>query len=248
MKTFPNTEAYAISYIPGTAGTFIGLLIAEFHNMVKKSEFSVHGHSHGSSVSWNQKPATDFVQTMLPSGQIFSKFLETEPIDTSIPIILLEHYEIDSNVYFNRYPKGKILYIQADHSDRLLIEANFFFKVQVDSYHTIPYWHELWKKEAPIYFDNAETPYDSKVTPERIAILLKDRICKNQTTYPYLITDEIDAYRFSFSDILNDSQKILSEISSITKKPIPSTAHAMYSNYLKAQQPITDFLNKYVKS
>lgn len=251
MKIFPETEAYAISYIPGTAGSFLCMLVAEFSNILEKSDFSKNGNAHVTRVGSNQVNDDDFDTQLLAPGQLFSRFLETIPKDTSQPIILAEHYPIDAELFFKKYPKGKILYIQIDPiQDRLLIETNFYFKVQVDSYHEIPFWHQLWEQESPIYFNGAKDPFDPNITDEMIVSLIQHRVEKNKDTtmYPFRVTDVVDipnVLTCSFNDILTDRNKILNIISKLTNRPIPNTAYEIYDKYLEAQKPINDFIKSF---
>jgi hypothetical protein len=228
------------------------MLIAEFTKTLEFSTFSKNGNAHATRVGSNQQDADDFDPCMLKNGELFSRFLETEPKNALLPITLTEHYLLDHDLFFTKYPKGKVLYIQIDPiSDRLLVEANFYFKVQVDSYHEIPFWHDLWDIESPIYFNNAKDPFDPNITPAMIKRLLDDRVIKNSTSYPFSINDSIiipNVSTYAFNDILMDKQKTLCMISELTKRPIPQTASKIYDDYLTAQQPINDFLCQCTKT
>jgi hypothetical protein len=132
----------------------------------------------------------------------------------------------------------------------LLVEANFYFKVQVDSYHEIPFWHDLWDKEAPVYFNNAKNPFDPNITPNMIKRLLDDRVLKHKTGYPFSIDHSIDipnVTTYAFRDILQDKDKTLHMIRDLTNKPVPESASKLYDDYLNAQKPINDFLGQFTK-
>jgi hypothetical protein len=248
MKIFPDTEAYTVSYLPGTSGSFICMLIAEFTNTLNQVEFSKNGNAHVTRNGTNQVLDLNFDKTTLKDGQLFSRFLETNPENPELPIILTEHYVIDHDLFFEKYPKGKVLYIQIDPmKDRLLIEANFYFKVQVDSYHEIPYWHQLWQQESPTYFNGAKDPFDPSITSDMIQKLIMDRANKHQqvTDYPFKIGDMVDITNVTliqFSDILSSKQTTLETISNLTNRPIPISAYAIYDQYIEAQKSIWDFV------
>jgi hypothetical protein len=246
MKIFPLTEAYAVSYLPGTCGSFLCMLIAEFTGSLDQVEFSKNGNAHVTRDGINQSVDLEFDKSTLKDGQLFARFLETNPEDPSIPIILTEHYLIDHGMYFTKYPKGKIVYIQIDPvQDRQLVEANFYFKVQVDSYYDIPYWHSLWEEEAPKYFNGAKNPFDSSITSDMIKKLISDRSKKHTTEYPFNSNDKIDIPNVSsiqFSDLLHDKQKTLEFVSKITEREIPTSVHEIYDAYIDAQKPIWNFI------
>lgn len=246
MKIFPLTEAYAVSYLPGTCGSFLCMLIAEFTNTLSHVGFSKNGNAHVTRDGTNQEIDLEFDKSTLTDGQLFSRFLETNPEDPSIPIILTEHYLMDHALYLTKYPKGKVLYVQIDpERDRLLIEANFYFKVQVDSYHEIPFWHELWEKEAPVYFNGAKDPFDPIITPNMIKKLIADRAKNHATGYPFNVGDVIDISNvsvISFNDVLSNRQKTLEMISTLTERPIPDSIYKIYNDYIEAQKSIWDFI------
>jgi hypothetical protein len=254
MKFFPTTEAYAVSYVAGASGTFIMVLMANFLNILDNPVFSKHGHVHDSEMDWNQAVNESFDPALLKDGQIFSRFLETNPSNPETPILLSEHYPIDYDLFFEKYPKGKVLYIQVDPiKDRMILEANFYFKVQVDCYHSIPYWHTLWNSEKDMYFNGANTPHDSSITNEMIVRLLKDRAIMNnkRTSSPLNLGDIVDmpnVLTYSFNDILTNKEKTLDMISRLTNRPIPSSAHKIYDDYLKAQYLINNFLDEHLRS
>lgn len=248
MKIFPDTEAYAVSYIQATCGSFMCMLIAEFTGTLESYQFSKNGNAHKTLVGTNQVDAEDFDRSMLAPNKLMCRFLEKDPKDPTLPITLTEHHEVDYDLYFTKYPKGKILYIQIDpYKDRLLMEANFFFKVQVDSLHYMPYWVPMWHEESAKYFNGVESPNDPSITRDMIMRLLRDRAEKHAPTtgYPFIIGDVVEVdnvYTHSFMDILHDKQKTLEMVSRLTNRPIPESAHKVYDDYIKAQKPIWDFL------
>ena len=143
------------------------------------------------------------------------------------------------NEFFYKYPKGKVLVIQHTNEDILRIEANMFYKMYYESFSIYPIAREDWKQLSNEYFNNIENPLN---VPKKWLSHFFSRKSKEDIPYPFNTTDKLAdttaIHYCTFSEILNNKDKMLAMLSSMTGCEITPNIEKAYDLYLDRQQVI----------
>lgn len=177
-ETFPDTECYSVHWLGGTGGAFLRSLVQLYiYNSSGKyfiSKLSEYNNSHDSVLNgqdcfgfnWDPKclaaiPHQGHIAWLPPRHKYI------RPMNQKLPVIIQDHTEADYNTFWNRWPKGKILFPTARIQDQYEIAFNMYWKAFVQYYgpddpNNIDIFKKL-KESKPEIFEKYNHPADISV-------------------------------------------------------------------------------------
>jgi hypothetical protein len=236
---FPSTETFLITWLGGTCGAFIYMLIYNilFSNAKLEISPSKNGHAHT-----NQRLVINKLCHTNNSNDWKHIYKVVVPKFPKLPFILVDHEETDLEAYFDRFPIGKIIVIRFDERMVPLLQGNLFFKntLEMTDYSSgkdNEHWDRL-KKEND-YLSEYDLPHD--IPSETIEYMLK-KFSKNYNIQHYFSEQYIPPKEYSdrfcfinFYDIIFNKSKVLKQLSEITNRPITEFVDNQYDIYLEKQ-------------
>lgn len=247
-KCFPNTKAYLVNFMGGTAGHFIGSLIYLLTVKDADYKFSSFGNAHN-IIFQHAAHNIKYVPSMSEYNKKFychePIFNFVEPILDTIPIVLTDHCFKGRFDFFLRYPLGKMIIITCEDDDIPRILGNIYFKniCEAVAQGDISVW--LTFKETNKIFEKYNHP---KEVPNNI---IEEYI--NQPLYPMgfvlpysFFTPPIvipnqhkeSILLITMHDIFYNQSQILTQISKFIDAPITPYAKKFYDNYLTKQDEL----------
>lgn len=234
MTSYPNVDAYTVTYWPGSAGSFISVLIAAFIGLHKGSlRLSKHGNVHMNQCL--------HLPSRLVPGRPHIPYLERDPIDDYTPIVFRCHQLPDFNVLSTRFPKNKNMIIQYEVDDQYHMALNVFYKIYIDNWDSNPNNQTAWDGIKDLYFDGISEP--KQAAEEQIKKYIFTKQYPDQILYPFNVNQEIlGVTRITFKDIFENKNKILQVLSELTEKTVTDEISDLYDQYMLGQQSILQMI------
>ena len=239
--TFPSTETFLINWLGGTCGAFISMLTYNilFPNCKIKISPSKYGNAHT-----NQQIITllyRFNNETFINDNYTHPYEIVDPKFPNSPLVLFDHAIPKLNIFFNKFPVGKIIVIRFDKRMVPLLHGNLFFKNTLELELTDNgHWNRLKKQND--YLSEYDLPHD--IPPETIEYMLKE-FSKNYNIENYYSEQYIPPIEYSdrfcfvnFYDIIFNKSKVLNQLSEITNRPITDFVSNQYDIYLEKQHEL----------
>ena len=239
--TFPSTETFLINWLGGTCGAFISMLTYNilFPNCKIKISPSKYGNAHT-----NQQIITllyRFNNETFINDNYTHPYEIVDPKFPNSPLVLFDHAIPKLNIFFNKFPVGKIIVIRFDKRMVPLLHGNLFFKNTLELELTDNgHWNRLKKQND--YLSEYDLPHD--IPPETIEYMLKE-FSKNYNIENYYSEQYIPPKEYSdrfcfvnFYDIIFNKSKVLNQLSEITNRPITDFVSNQYDIYLEKQHEL----------
>jgi len=266
MTTLPldNIECYNIVFHGGTRGNFIGALMQCFIDN-SPVYVSKYGSCHfDKRCGQNYDPAS---LSACNQAQYFAqspKFKYLRPLDTSKPLIIMDHMIIDYDEFIEYFPNGKTIVITHTHDDLPSMRANLLFKNIIEHIdlmvgHTIINEYSsvlatnkkqattIWKKFTSKYIPELESKLYSchKLSKEeyRRYIDIELETLNHRVTFPpFEVQDKHknNIFPLAYDVIVKDKNYVIDLISKLMNRPATDEVYISYDRYLSAQQLIYD--------
>ena len=166
----------------------------------------------------------------------------TVPLSTKQPILFQDHFEIDIDDYLATYPLGKIIVIRQTIDDRLLINANLFFKIYGESLNNVD-TKQQWSEISCTYFNGAESI--GMISNDLLKGYFDEKITYDIPKLFNILTPKDDRLLYiDYKDIFEDKNKILSILCELTKKPVTEYVIKKYDDYLAKQDKIKSIIDE----
>jgi hypothetical protein len=240
---YSNSEVYLINWLGGTSGAFITGLLDQFVNEPISSEeivFSDSGHAHDFTDNRLKNTMIDSAWEVRENSNDIPVYMMCRPIDSTKPLILVDHNIPVYEDLFQIFPKCKVIIITRSKQMLPRLKGNMFFKNTCEGFPgNKEYWDSIRElhDSVSIYQDPNEVPIEvaeefiksiSEQWPDNNGLFFnEDFIDPNQ------YKDNI--FRISFYDIIHNSNSVLQQLSVITNKPISPELELFYEKYLETQ-------------
>ena len=242
-----DTETYLVNFLAGASGSFIVTMIyylltsAKYETMFSENASAYHALTEANLNATGIDPTDSYIPKYVAVEPVY---WHMKPVKLDEPYILMDHLYPKWEDLFELLPLTKNVIITVDADDADLLMGNLFYKTFVDN-HTSKFWSELWKtwKNNFAYFRE----YDSAILVPREVIT--EHILASTSNYqnnlknePYLngsyIPEEYSerVFTISIKEIMNDPNKVLSILSTVTGKEVNDNIKQSYTNYLLKQK------------
>lgn len=242
-STFPNTETFLINWWGGTCGAFITMLM---YNILFPNEQIEIAPSDNGNAHTNQSVIRKLyrVNKNIISNNMRHPYKIVGPLFLGKPLILFDHEEPDLDVFFDKFPLGKIIVIRFNNKMVPLMHGNFFFKTIME--YALNEDNDAWKrfyKENDILIGyNSPKDIPSEIIKQLINQMTESYNIKHyyseQYTPPEQYKDRI--YFIDFYDIIFNKSKVLTQLSDITNRPITDFVNDQYDIYSAKQKELMD--------
>ena len=174
-------------------------------------------------------------------GEYKNPYLAVDPRHPDKPLILFDHFKPDLEVYFNKFPIGKIIVIRFSQKMIPLLHGNLFYKTTMEHNYAKKGSNAHWEsvKEINDYLKPYKLPSD--VPDELIQRLIRSTAHSYKTeeyfSEKYIPSKEYSdrMYFIDFYDIIFNKSKVLNQLSDITNRPITDFVNNEYDMYLERQ-------------
>lgn len=215
-QIIPNTECQLIVYERGAYGSFIFQLVSALYDETYPLNMFSNGSCHCGYVNLSKKSHHYIYQKNLKQ-QIYEL---ADPQDETRPVILKQHKWPNHNIFFKRWPLGKIIYMTStvEDQDRLmaywLIKTRFVIEDNKD-FKVLPGCQEkikkgLKQKNSFLTFPEEQIPND----------------------YP------TQTFKIKCNDVIANKDLVLETLSVCTNRPITEKIDKFYSSYITMQEKL----------
>ena len=241
-------EFYVILFRAGSSGRFIGNLIwgSLFPN---KYSLTVSEYNSGhNQTMW----ATTYKTSEFPIPPWFwhskSFFRNIELV--SDPAMITIHSQINLDDFFIKFPFSKVIFITVKETDLPEVYANCMLKNGFEQFTSknastaeIVYIHNKYREKyntKPVL-----TNFDDDFMRETMKSYV-DLLLKNSEKDRYFINESIpqkyssNVLKLPYSEITNDKNTTLTNISNFIGKPIPNNVSNFYDTYLNGRQQLLE--------
>ena len=235
-------DLYLVSYIGGTAGTFIASLV-----WVWLTDDTPMGIT-----DYGEADYANFVNNYTVSNfDHFDGYTTCKPKDVNVPFVLRAHGSVDVEWINKHYRNNVIFNITHDYRSKSRIAANNVFiiiwrthvKKQKPSY---PTWEDLLKlNNIPFKAANDCVGDENKALIECV----RDKLQGTLSQIKLLNCDPNDPniIHLSFWDIIHDKEKVLNQLGQGLNKPRTKKIEKIYDDYLKAQDEFIDEVAPWIR-
>ena len=241
-------EFYVILFRAGSSGRFIGNLIwgSLFPNRYSLT-VSEYNSSH------NQTMWADTYRTLIQPTPVWfwqSKDFFNRIELLSNPAMIATHSQINLNDLFDKFPFSKVIFINIKETDLPEIYANCMLKNGFERFNNpganlaeLSVIHNKYKEKyntKPV-LNNFDDDFIRETIKSYVDLLLK-----NSEKDRYFINESIpqkyssNVLRLPYSEITNDKNTTLTNISNFIGKPIPNNVSNFYDTYLNGRQQLLE--------
>lgn len=237
MNSFPHTNAYLILFPAGGSGNFILSMLGKFYYN-SKLNLSDTGDAHKKGFTYNHESSSSNLWAKLVMTLKVPSFKIVNPNDETLPVFFIEHFISDFDIFFERYPKGKIIIITSTEKDILRMRVSAFIKSFLRNYNKKVFnknWEDFLKKNKQ--FINKDPNKFTEKDYREMLILAGD----NNQYYTEFQTDK-EIYFLPYNKIITDMNYTLDLLSKVAEKPITEDIRNDYLSYLsKQEQTLTEY-------
>lgn len=231
MNSFPHTDAYLVLFPPGGSGHFIVSMLGNFvYN--SKLNLSIRGDAHKKNFTHNYESYSSNLWAKLVMTLNVPSFKIINPNDETLPIFFNEHFVSNFDIFFERYPKGKIIIITSTEKDILRMRVSAFIKSFLRNYN-----NKVFNKNWEIFLKNNQQFINkdpNKFTEKDYREML-NLVGDSNQYYTEFQTDK-EIYFISYNKIISDMNYTLDLLSKVTEKPITEDMKNDYLHYLSKQE------------
>ena len=235
-------DLYLVSYVGGTAGTFIASLV-----WVWLTDDTPMGIT-----DYGEADYANFVQNYtIKNFDHFGGYKTNHPIDVNIPFVVRAHGEVDVAWIDEHYPNNIIFNITHDDRNRSRIAANNVFKILWRVYKKkqnslYPTWADLLKMvDLPFKAANDCNVDECK----KLIVHMRDIVqgVLFQIDVKNSKPDASNVVNISFWDILYDKEKVLTTIGKGLNRPRTKKIEQIYDEYIKAQKEFIEQVAPWIR-